>query len=79
MGFALWQYCQPDANGHQTYVFDLAEVTEVRDSGLAWLMMFQRRARRAGAHVGAVSVAPALEKRLAQAGIRIDDEIEPWS
>jgi len=39
LGFALWQYCEPDRNRHENYIIDLADVTEMRDSGLGWLIM----------------------------------------
>jgi hypothetical protein len=40
-GFALWHYCQPDQRSFQSFVFDLKEVQDLRDSGVGWLMMFK--------------------------------------
>jgi anti-anti-sigma regulatory factor len=64
-GFALWQYCQPDQRSFQTFIFDLKEVHDLRDSGVGWLMMFKKHAQKMGAgleiinagmeHVGVLS------------------------
>lgn len=69
LGFALWQYCEPDRNRHENYIIDLADVTEMRDSGLGWLIMFGQWARRSGARVSVVHARPANACRLSAAGI----------
>ena len=68
-GFALWQYCEPDRNRHENYIIDLREVTDMRDSGLGWLIMFCQWARRSGARVRVVHARPAIAYRLSAAGI----------
>ena len=69
LGFALWQYCEPDRNRHENYIIDLADVTDMRDSGLGWLIMFCQWARRSGARVCVVHARPAIAYRLLAAGI----------
>lgn len=69
LGFALWQYCEPDRNRHENYIIDLAEVTDMRDSGLGWLIMLRQWARRSGARVRVVHARPAIAYRLLTAGI----------
>lgn len=68
-GFALWQYCEPDRNRHESYIIDLADVTDMRDSGLGWLVMLRQWARRSGARVRVVHARPAIAYRLLAAGI----------
>lgn len=55
---------------HQ-YIFDLAAVTVYRDSGLAWLMMFQRRANKQGAHVYLINLWPEITARCQSAGLDV--------
>ncbi|MCI0421972.1 MAG: STAS domain-containing protein [Acidobacteria bacterium] len=69
LGFALWQYCQPEQGRHQTYIFDLSGVDDLHDSGLGWLKMFMRWAQRSGACVRMVNTRPEIEQRLIAAGI----------
>jgi ABC-type transporter Mla MlaB component len=45
--FDLWQTCQLEQGRYHTYIFDLGRVEELHDSGLTWLMMFQRWATKA--------------------------------
>ncbi|OOO01356.1 MAG: hypothetical protein USCGTAYLOR_02432 [Chromatiales bacterium USCg_Taylor] len=59
----------PDRNRHENYIIDLADVTEMRDSGLGWLIMFGQWARRSGARVSVVHARPANACRLSAAGI----------
>lgn len=68
LGFAFWQYCQPLERGYRCYVFNFANVHELRDSGLGWLMQFTRRAEAAGASVRFVNEEPFLEKLYRAAG-----------
>ncbi len=68
-GFALWQYCEPDRNRHESYIIDLTEVTDMRDSGLGWLIMFCQWARRSDARVRVVHACPAIAYRLLAVGI----------
>jgi len=68
-GFALWQYCEPERNRHENYIIDLVDVTDMRDSGLNWLIMFCEWARRSDARVRVVHARPAIACRLLAAGI----------
>ncbi|MGH8536070.1 MAG: STAS domain-containing protein [Gammaproteobacteria bacterium] len=74
LGFALWQYCEPDRNRHESYIVDLADVTDMRDSGLGWLVMLRQWARRSGARVRVIHARPAIAYRLLTAGIAHDQD-----
>ncbi len=78
-GFALWQYCEPDRNHHENYIVDLADVTDMRDSGLNWLIMFCQWARRSDARVRVVHARPAIAYRLLAAGITHNHDPPGWS
>ena len=73
-GFALWQYCEPDRNRHENYIIDLADVTDMRDSGLNWLIMFYQWARRGDARVCVVHARPAIACQLLAVGIAHNHE-----
>ena len=75
LGFAFWQYCQPEMCRRETFVFNLAGVTELRDSGLGWLMMFLRWARRSGMGVRVINASPEVGPRLSAAGIEVQDAL----
>jgi hypothetical protein len=47
LGFDLWYIWQLEHGRYHTYIFDLGRVEELHDSGLTWLMMFQRWAMKA--------------------------------
>ncbi|MGH8523721.1 MAG: STAS domain-containing protein, partial [Gammaproteobacteria bacterium] len=59
----------PDRNRHENYIIDLADVTDMRDSGLGWLVTFCQWARRSDARVRMVHARPAIAYRLLAAGI----------
>ncbi len=73
VGFAFWQYCQPEVHRRRTYVFDLEEVNDLQDSGLGWLQSFLRQARRYGQRVDLIRARAEVVQRLRAAGI---DSIE---
>lgn len=68
-GFALWQYCRPEEGRYRHYFISLARVTDLRDSGLAWLQMFVRWARGAGVTVRIMDGTPAHRERCINAGL----------
>ncbi len=69
--FDLWQTCQLEHNRYHTYLFDLAGVGELRDSGLAWLRVFNRRAAKAGVGTLLMNCRPEIAMRCVSAGLRI--------
>lgn len=69
--FDLWQTCQLEQGRYHTYIFDLARVGELRDSGLAWLTMFHWRATRAGAGVRLINCRPEITERCVSAGLEM--------
>jgi ABC-type transporter Mla MlaB component len=73
VGFALWQYCQPEQRRYRHYIVDLAGVNELRDSGLAWLIMFSRWAAARGAGVRLINAYHEIEQRCLAAGITVND------
>ena len=77
LGFALWQRCQPEKRCYQTYIFNLSDVIELRDSGLAWLKLFTKWAREVGADVHIVRARSEIEKRCIDAGIDVDTSTYP--
>jgi len=70
--FDLWQTCQLEQGRYHTYIFDLARVGELRDSGLAWLMMFQRWATKAKIGVRLMNCRPEITERCASAGLEME-------
>lgn len=75
VGFALWQYSQPEVNHYQSYVFDLREVDEIRDSGLGLLMAFLKQAKQDGAEVRLINVGEHLKQRCNTAGITVEERL----
>jgi anti-anti-sigma regulatory factor len=71
LGFALWQYCQPEKRCYQTYIFNLSSVSDLRDSGLAWLKLFTKWAREVGADVHLSNASSEIEKRCIATGIDV--------
>lgn len=72
VGFAFWQYCAPEGRRHKSYVFNLTGVSDLRDSGIGWLLMFSKRARALGAHLTLVNGTPGFEQRCIAAGIPME-------
>ncbi len=71
LAFDLWQTCQLEHNRYHTYLFDLRGVKELRDSGLAWLRVFNRRAAKMGASVLVMNCQPDIGKRCVSAGLKL--------
>ena len=71
VGFAFWQYCEPERRRHKRYLFNLTGVSDLRDSGIGWLLMFSKRVRALGAHLTLVNGTPEFEQRCIAAG-------SPW-
>jgi len=69
--FDLWQTCQLERGRYHTYIFDLARVGELRDSGLAWLTMFQRWATKAKIGVRLMNCRPDIGERCIKAGLKM--------
>jgi anti-anti-sigma regulatory factor len=69
--FDLWQTCQLEHNRYHTYLFDLGGVRKLRDSGLAWLRVFHRRAAKAGAGMLLMNCRPEIAKRCVSAGLKM--------
>jgi hypothetical protein len=69
--FDLWQTCQLEQGRYHTYLFDLGRVGELRDSGLAWLRVFNRRAARAGAAVRLMHCRPEIAERCVSVGLEM--------
>jgi anti-anti-sigma regulatory factor len=72
-GFAFWQYCQPEVRRGRAYVFDLVEVSDLRDSGLGWLLSFLHRARGSDMHVNFIRARSDVARRLREVGIDAAD------
>ena len=79
MGFYvdLWEACRVDQGLYHTYVFNLMEVTELRDTGLDWLMAFKRKAKRVGASVQLVNCSHPIAARCHSAGLRLGPVVHP--
>ncbi len=74
-GFALWQYSQPEINHFQTYIFDLKEVKDIRDSGLGLLMAFLKQAKQDGAEVRMINADTKIKQRCRVAGIDVEERM----
>ncbi|MGH8472144.1 MAG: hypothetical protein ACREVJ_06770 [Gammaproteobacteria bacterium] len=60
VGFALWQYCEPERNGYRSFVLDLARVRVVSDAARNWLMGFSIWAKEHGAEVRVIHASGAI-------------------
>src|SRR3954468_4363316 len=69
LGYELWQICEPDQRQYRGYVFDLVGVSDLRDSGVAWLLMMERWVANIGIKFKVVNVRPEFARRIAEAGI----------
>ncbi len=57
---AFWRISHPSQSAYRSYVVDLFQVEQVFDSGLALLLMLDRRARRHNGRVQIVNVPSKL-------------------
>ncbi len=77
LSFDLWHICRLEQSRYRRYIFDLEKIVVLHDSGLAWLLMFQRHALRAGARVLIVKCRNAIARRCAAIGLEVI-AAEPW-
>lgn len=71
LSFNLWQACRLESDQYRQFTFDLASVGELRDSGLAWLMMFHRHARKLHARVSVINCRPTMAARCEAMGLEV--------
>ena len=60
VGFALWQYCEPERNGYRSFVLDLARVRVVSDAARNWLTGFSIWAQEHGAELRVIHASAAI-------------------
>ncbi|CAN5638066.1 hypothetical protein BH18PSE1_BH18PSE1_11010 [soil metagenome] len=60
VGFALWQYCEPERNGCRSFVLDLARVRVVSDAARNWLTGFSIWAQEHGAKLLVIHASAAI-------------------
>jgi len=66
---ALKEFCQGRAAAYSRYIVDLQDVSIVRDSGLALLLMLKRLANRTGATLHVTNGNSELMRRCVRLGI----------
>jgi anti-anti-sigma factor len=69
---ALREFCHDTAAAYSRYIVDLQDVSIVRDSGLALLLMLKRLANRTGATVHVINGSSELMRRCLKLGIQSD-------
>jgi anti-anti-sigma regulatory factor len=67
---ALRESCHDTGKAYRRYIVDFQDVSIVRDSGLALLLMLKRWASRAGAKLYVVNGSSDLMRRCLSLGIR---------
>jgi len=67
---ALREFCHDTAEAYSRYIVDVQDVSIVRDSGLALLLMLKRLANRTGATLHVVNGKPDLMHRCLKLGIQ---------
>jgi hypothetical protein len=72
IGFAFWQFCQPEQRRYHRYVFNLTEVNDLRREGLDWLRAFARWAAESGASVAVITVDAGFKRLCAEAGMVVE-------
>jgi len=60
VGFALWQYCEPERNGYRSFVLDLVRVRVVSDAARNWLTGFSIWAQEHGAELRVIHASAAI-------------------
>jgi hypothetical protein len=75
LGFQLWPKCALEEGIFNHYVFDFESCPDLRDSGLAWLLMFSRRADANGQTVKLANLTMASVGRLAISGLTAELEV----
>lgn len=71
LAFDLWHTCRLEPGRYRRYIFDLATIGELRDSGLAWLMMFRRHALQSGACVLLTNCSLEVARRCEAVGLEL--------
>jgi anti-anti-sigma regulatory factor len=66
---ALREFCQETGAAYRRYIVDLRDVSIVRDSGLALLLMLKRLANRTGATLHVINGSTDLMRRCVRLGI----------
>jgi anti-anti-sigma regulatory factor len=69
--FDLWYTCQLGQGRFRTYLFDLGKVDDMRDSGIAWLMMFSRKAAKTGGRICLINCEHDIVERCLAAGLNV--------
>lgn len=69
LGYELWRTCEPDQRQYRGYVFDLSGISDLRDSGVAWLLMMERWVANIGIRFQVINARPEFARRLTEAGI----------
>ncbi|MGH8534010.1 MAG: hypothetical protein ACREV1_15115 [Gammaproteobacteria bacterium] len=60
VGFALWQYCEPERNGYRSFVLDLSRVRVISDAARNWLTGFSIWAQEHGAELRVIHASVAI-------------------
>jgi ABC-type transporter Mla MlaB component len=67
---ALKGCCQDSSSSYRRYIIDLQNVSIVRDSGLALLLMLKRLTGRTGATLNVINGTKSLKSRCIKLGIK---------
>lgn len=67
---ALRGFCQGSGLTYRRYIIDLQNVSVVRDSGLALLLMLKRLTSRTGATLNVINATKSLKSRCVKLGIK---------
>ncbi len=76
LGYQMWQLCALEERIFHRYIFDFERLHELRDSGLAWLIMFSRRAVRANRKVKLANCSRAVWERCLGAGFSVNEQTD---
>lgn len=68
-GMLLWGLCGLEDRRYRSYLIDCSRVREIRDSGLAWLMMLKKRVEGAGLQLVLINQRRNLADRIRLAGL----------
>ncbi|MFH0342012.1 MAG: hypothetical protein ACHBNF_07740 [Chromatiales bacterium] len=60
VGFALWDYCEPESNGYRSFVLDLRRVHTISDAARNWLTGFSIWAQEHGAELRVIHASVAI-------------------
>lgn len=68
-GMLLWALCGVEDKRYRRYLIDFSRVREIRDSGLAWLMMLKKRVDASGLQLELVNQERRIAARARLAGL----------